>query len=226
MGMFIILTVVKFHKCICVSKLIKEHSKWVQQITVSYASMKQFLKNTYAQPFEGFSLRELSHKSISTHFVCVALSSLFCTFHPSFPQSWRTRCAVWACLLPSFCSFFYYFLEKGEWNLNLHGLDSTLICIQSHAQLAAQLLAWEVGIKTTYSPDTDGGLVQRPRFQLSEVERWESSTDWDTHDSIKGHYLHTSEACRLNPLPHVFSEAGSPLPWIHTVLERHSVRPP
>ena len=37
----------------------------------------------------------------------VALSSLFCAFHPSFPQSWRTRCAVWACLLPSFCSFFY-----------------------------------------------------------------------------------------------------------------------
>ena len=69
MGMFIILTVVKFHKCKCVSKLIKEHSKYMQQINVSYASMKQFLKNTYTQPFEGFSLRELSHKSISTHLV-------------------------------------------------------------------------------------------------------------------------------------------------------------
>ena len=43
MGMFIILTVVRFHKYICVSKLIEEHSKYVQQMNVSYASMKQFL---------------------------------------------------------------------------------------------------------------------------------------------------------------------------------------
>lgn len=67
MCMFIILTVVRFHKYICVSKLIEEHSKYVQQMNVSYASMKQFLKNIHAQPFEGFSLHELSHKSISTH---------------------------------------------------------------------------------------------------------------------------------------------------------------
>ena len=116
----------------------------------------------------------------------VALPSLFCTFRPSFPQSSRTHCAVWACLLPSFCSFFYYFLEKGEQNLDLHGLDSTLICIQSHTQLGAQLLAWEMQIKTIYSPDTDGGLVQWLRFQLSEVERWESSTDGDNTQQCPG----------------------------------------
>lgn len=78
MGMFIILTVVKFHKCIYVSKLIKEHSKYVQQVNVSYASMKQLLKNMYAQPFEGFTLREPSHKGISTH---------LCTMWPSRPFS-------------------------------------------------------------------------------------------------------------------------------------------
>ena len=43
-----------------------------------------------------------------------------------------------------------------------------------------------MGIKTTYSPDTDRGLVQRLRFQLSEVERWESSTDRDNTQQCPG----------------------------------------
>lgn len=112
MGMFIILTVVKFHKCKCVSKLIKEHSKYMQQINVSYASMKQFLKNTYTQPFEGFSLRELSHKSISTHLVACGPLIPLLHFSPFLPTVLKNSLC---CLsLPSSLLLFILLLLPGK----------------------------------------------------------------------------------------------------------------
>lgn len=165
-------------QCICVSKLIEWHAKYMQSMNVSYASIKQFFKNTHSQPFEGFSLRGLSHKSISTHPVPVALSSLFCTFHPSLPQSWKTHCAEFV-FLPLFCSFYYDFLEKGQWNSDSQDLASNLSCIESRARLAAQLLTCEVGIMTTYSLGADATRPGGWGSSWVRWEVWECSVSWN-----------------------------------------------
>ena len=112
MGMFIILTVVKYHKCIYVSKLIEEHSKYVQQMNVSYASMKQLLKNMYAQPFEGFTLRELSHKSISTHLAPCGPPVPFLHFSPFLPTVLKN--ALCCLSLPSSLFLFILLLLPGK----------------------------------------------------------------------------------------------------------------
>lgn len=169
MAMFIILTVVKFHKCIRVSKLIEWHATYMQSMNVSYASIKQFFKNTHSQLFEGFSLRGLSHKSISTHPVPVALSSLFCTFHPSLPQSCKTHCAVWVCLSSSFLFFLLRLPGKGtvEFGLTRPSLKSQLYPVTCSVGSPAPHL-WS-GDYDHLQSRCRCDQAWRLRFKLSEV---------------------------------------------------------
>lgn len=111
--MFIVLIVVMFHKYTHMSNLPNRAlyicADYVCQLHLSNAVSK----NTRSEPFEGFSLRGLSH-SLSQHTVTVWLShpcSILFTLPSYNPEELTVLSELVFLLL--FCSFYYHLLEKG-----------------------------------------------------------------------------------------------------------------